>query len=292
MLVAPGKHVLFEHTRKHDSDAVDMVLAGYEGYLVADAHTVYDHLYAGGDVTEVNCWAHARRYFFRALASQPDDAKVALELIGALFKVERSLKTATPEKRIAIRTKHSAPVVEQFFSWADDMAPRTLEDTPLHDGVRYARNQREGLSRFLDDGRLPLHNNVSERELRRQAVGRKNWLFVGSDSGAEANAAFTSLLASCQMHDLEPWRYLRDLFCVLPDWPAHRMLELAPAYWRKALENPHAPNRQRKRDLLSKRSKDGTSPLRRHAMATVVWNARRRQYGLRTNTSVPDLLSQ
>ena len=95
----------------------------------------------------------------------------------------------------------------------------------------YARNQRKGLKRFLEDGRLPLHNSVSERELRRQAVGRKNWLFVGSDDGARANAAFTCLLASCRMHGIEPWSYLRDLLCLLPEWPAHRVLKLAPAHW-------------------------------------------------------------
>ncbi|MGF1469911.1 MAG: transposase [Sandaracinaceae bacterium] len=97
--------------------------------------------------------------------------------------------------------------------------------------MRYARNQREGLQRFLSDCRLPLDNNISERELRRQAVGRKNWLFVGSDDGAETNAVFTSLLASCRMHQVEPWAYLRDLLCLLPEWPKHRLLELAPAYW-------------------------------------------------------------
>ena len=231
VLVAPEKHVLFEYTAEHTADAVDTVLAGYEGFLVADAHVVYDHLYARGDVVEVNCWAHARRYFFKALESDPDRARVALGLIGKLFRVERAIATAPRKKREKIRKKHSAPVVERFFSWCEAEWPGLLEDTPLHDGVRYARNQREGLIRFLDDGRLPLHNNVSERELRRQAVGRKNWLFVGSEDGAQANAAFTSLLASCRMVGIEPWAYLRDLFCLLPDWPAHRALELAPAYW-------------------------------------------------------------
>jgi hypothetical protein len=231
VLVVPGKHVLFEYTRAHTNDAVDSVLAGYAGYLVADAHVVYDHLYERGDVTEVNCWAHCRRYFFRAMESDPERAKIALGLIGMLFKIERSLRTAPRKKRERIRKKHSAPVVERFYSWCDAEWPDLLEDTPLHAGVRYARNQRDGLQRFLSDGRLPLDNNISERELRRQAVGRKNWLFVGSDDGAETNAVFTSLLASCRMHKVEPWAYLRDLLCLLPEWPRHRLLELAPAYW-------------------------------------------------------------
>jgi len=232
--------VLFEYTRNHSNDAVDHVLAGYEGYLVADAHVVYDHLYERGDIVEVNCWAHARRYFFKALSTDPERARAALGMIGMLFRVERSIANSPRKKREKIRKKHSAPVVERFFAWCDDTWSDLLEDTPMHDGVRYARNQRKGLSRFLDDGRLPLDNNVSERELRRQAVGRKNWIFVGSDDGAKANSVFTSLLASCRMLGIEPWAYLRDLLCLLPDWPVHRVLELAPAYWTETLGRPDA----------------------------------------------------
>ena len=238
VLVAPGKHVLFEFTHSHNNDAVDDVLSGYHGYLVADAHVVYDHLYTTGDIVEVNCWAHCRRYFFSALTTDPERARVALGLIGMLFKIEKSIATAPRKKREGIRQKHSAPVVERFFSWCDAMWPELLEDTPTHDGVRYARNQREGLKRFLSDGRLPIHNNVSERELRRQAVGRKNWLFVGSDDGGKINALFTTLLASSQMHDVEPWAYLRDLLCLLPTWPPHRLLELAPVYWKTTVVTP------------------------------------------------------
>ena len=120
VLVAPGRHVLFEYTRDHSGDAVDSVLAGYEGYLVADAHVVYDPLYDGGHVVEVNCWAHALRYFFKALESESEHARTALDLIGALFKIERAIKTAPRKKREKIRKKHSAPVVERFFSWCDD----------------------------------------------------------------------------------------------------------------------------------------------------------------------------
>lgn len=231
VVVAPGKHVLFEYTTKHNNDAVDSVLAGYEGYLVADAHVVYDHLYQDGDVTEVNCWAHCRRYFFKAMDSDPERAMIAIRLIGSLFKIERSLKSAPRKKRERLRAKHSAPIVDRFFSWCDAAWPELYEDTPIYDGIRYARNQKIGLMRFLDDGRLPIDNNISERNLRRQAVGRKNWLFVGSDDGGRANAVFTSLLASCRMLDIEPWAYLRDLLCLLPRWSSHRLLELAPVNW-------------------------------------------------------------
>jgi len=94
--------------------------------------------------------------------------------------------------------------------------------------IGYAINQQKALERFLDDGRLPMTNNISERNLRKEAVGRKNWLFVGSEDGALANTTFISLIASCELHGIEPWRYLRDLFYLLPDWPKSRVLELAP----------------------------------------------------------------
>ncbi len=197
--VAPGRHVLFDYTRDHSSDAVDDMLAGYQGYLVADAHVVYDHLYAEGDVVEVNCWAHCRRYFFKALDSDPERAKVALGLIGALFRIERTIADSPRKKRERIREKRSGPIVDNFFSWCDAEAPHVLDDTPISDGIRYVGNQRVGLSRFLEDGRLPIHNNMSELNLRREAVGRKNWLFVGSDDGGAVNAIFTSLLASCRL---------------------------------------------------------------------------------------------
>jgi len=233
VLVAPARHVLFEFTRDHSSDAVDDVLAGYQGYLVADAHVVYDHLYQTGDVVEVNCWAHSRRYFFKALASDPERAKVALGFIGALFRIERTLADSPRKKKERIRDKRSRPIVDAFFSWCDAESPSVLDDTPISDGIRYARNQRVGLSRFLDDGRLPIHNNLSELALRREAVGRKNWLFVGSDDAGAVNALFTSLLASCRLCDVEPWSYLRDILCLLPRWSEHRLLDLAPFHWNK-----------------------------------------------------------
>ena len=112
---------------------------------------------------------------------------------------------------------------------------RVLDETPLAKGIRYALNQRAALERFLEDARLPAHNNGSENALRREAVGRKNWLFVGNDEAGEVNAAFVSLLASCQLHGIEPSSYLRDLFCLIPSWPQRRVLELAPASWRQTL---------------------------------------------------------
>ena len=152
-------------------------------------------------------------------------------MIGALFRIERTLADSPRKKKEGIREKRSRPIVDAFFSWCDAEVGAVLDDTPISDGIRYARNQKVGLSRFLDDGRLPIHNNMSERALRREAVGRKNWLFVGSDDGGAVNALFTSRLASCRLCGVEPWAYLRDIVGLLPRWPEHRLLELAPFFW-------------------------------------------------------------
>ena len=237
VLLAPELHVLFCYSRRHDGAAVDKLLDGYEGYLVADAHSVYDHLFKDGKVVEVGCFAHARRYFWKALGSEPDRAREALAMIGALFQIERTIEGVPRERREAIRNEQSRPIVERFFAWCDGLAGQVLEDTPLAKAIGYARNQRGALMRFLEDGRLPIHNNGSELQLRRQVVGRRNWIFCGSDDGAEVNTVFVSLLASCGLHQIEPWEYLRDIFCLLPSWPRSRALELAPAYWKKTLED-------------------------------------------------------
>jgi transposase len=240
VLVAPSLHVLFNFSRQHDSAAVDELLGDYAGYLVADAHSVYDHLFTSGKIVEVGCWAHARRYFFKALATEPQLAREALAMIGELFRIERDLAGTPHKAKKKLRRQRAGPIVERFLAWCDEKLGVVLDGTPIHAGVRYASNQADALRRYLDDGRLPLHNNGSELQLRRQAVGRKNWLFVGSDEGARNNAVFVSLLASCQMHGIEPWAYLRDLLCLLPTWPARRVLELAPAYWNQTLQDERA----------------------------------------------------
>lgn len=239
VVVAPERHVLFRYSEKHDGKAVDRMLAGYRGYLVADAHSVYDHLYQDGSVLEVACWSHCRRYFFKALGSEPERAREALAYIRGLFDVERTISDASCKKREAVRAERSRALVDGFFTWCEAQASHVLDDTPIAKAVHYALNHRAAFCRFLEDGRLPLHNNASELALRRQAIGRKNWLFLGSDQGAEANTTFVSLLASCQLHRIEPWSYLRDLFCLLPGWKRSRVLELAPRLWQETLKQEH-----------------------------------------------------
>jgi transposase len=243
VLIAPALHVLFFSSPKHDSQRGDQLLAGYQGLLVADAHSVYDHLFVDGKVVEAGCRSHLRRYWFKTLGSEPAKGREALAMIGALFAIERAIVDATPAQRFVVRREKSRPIVTQFFAWCAALQPGALDETPLAKAIGYGLNHQPAFERFLDDGRLPIHNNWSELQLRRQVIGRRNWLFVGSDDGAEVNTVFVSRLASCGLHQLEPWTYLRDLFCLLPGWSKSRVLDLAPAYWKKTLENEDAQQR-------------------------------------------------
>lgn len=231
VVIAPERHILVAYSRDHKKGAVDALFVGFSGKLVADAHTVYDHLYLGHGIIEVGCWAHVRRYLHKTLSSQPEVALVGLALVNELFGLERRFKGDTAEVRKRHRQALSKPLVDRYFAWCRNELPAALENTPLYAALRYSLNQETALGRFLEDGRLPLHNNASERALRGEAVGRKNWLFLGSDDGGEANARLTTLLASCELHGLDPRAYLRDLFCLLPVWPRSRLLELAPVNW-------------------------------------------------------------
>lgn len=235
VVVAPQRHVLFRYSPKHNGQAVDKLLEGYKGILVADAHSVYDHLFETGDIVEAGCWAHVRRYAFRALESDSSRARHALSLIQALFQLERAYATSPPEEKLRRRQKEAKPIVEAFFSWCDVESLKVLDEAPISKAIGYARNQREALCRFLQDGRLPIHNNWSENALRREALGRRNWLFVGNDEGGEVNANLVTLLASCQMHSLEPLGYVRDLLCLLPRWSIRNVLELAPVNWTRTV---------------------------------------------------------
>jgi transposase len=238
VLVAPPKPVFFEFSEAHNGAAVDRLLPDYRGIVVADAHAVYDHLYGPQKATEAGCWSHTRKYFLDALSIDPVLVREPFQYIQTLFRIERRIDRAPPAARARVRREQSGPLVEQFFTWCVTHQAHALGESPLHRAIGYALHQRAALTRFVDDERLPMHNNISERMLRREAVGRKNWIFVGSADGARANTTFVSLLASCALHQIEPWAYLRDLFCLLPRWPVHRVLELAPAYWQTTVADP------------------------------------------------------
>lgn len=251
--IADRDHVFFDYQPRETSKAVAEMFRGFTGYVQADAKSVFDILFRPPDKrpkpddddlppdnskkSEVGCWAHARRKFWETAAMKCAVSREALMRIGRIFEHDQKWKGLPPEKVKAHRNQFIRPEVESFFTWARVENEKVKHARgALRSAFGYVIRHSEALQRFLEDGRLKLDNNHSERELRRIAVGRKAWLFAGSDDHAEATGHLFSLIASARLHDLDPELYLRDLFRVLAQWPRDRYLELAPRYWAQTRE--------------------------------------------------------
>jgi transposase len=236
-LVADCDHVLFTYTEKHTQDAVAKMFDGFRGYLQCDASSVYDILDRGPPVDAdrgvvlVGCWAHLRRYFFEAAICKYAVGVEGLTRIRAIYAADNALAKLPPVDRKRVREANVVPLVDAFFEWVRRVAPMTLGRNLATKAFGYAANQEQELRRVFLDGRIPLDNTRSERAIRKVVVGRKNWLFYGSDLHAEAAAAFFSVIASCRLHGLDAWKYLDEVLRVLPYWPKDRHLELAPKHW-------------------------------------------------------------
>ncbi|MDH5490885.1 MAG: IS66 family transposase [Myxococcales bacterium] len=240
--IADRDHVLFDYLERETSAAIDQLFKGYRGYVQADAKSVFDILYRPGPTDpddepprkEVGCWAHARRKFWEATVGERSElAREALYRIRRIYQIDEAWSDQTSASRTRLRCEHLRPHVEDFLDWCEQHYEQIKVRGWLSAAFGYAHRQREALSRFLDDGRLPLDNNRSERALRNIAIGRKNWLFAGSDEHAEALVHIMSLEASARLHQLDAAGYLRDLIRVLPHWPRDRFLELCPRDWPK-----------------------------------------------------------
>jgi len=238
VVLADRSHVFFEFQPKHTSEAVCAMFRNFGGYLQADAHTIYDALYRGEAVadgaaapTEVACWSHCRRYFWEAAMAKQPIGREALLHLRILFEQDTKWTALPPAKRYAMRNAVLGPLIDDFFRWVHAQAKLHPERGPVASALGYAINQEQALRCFLDDGRLAMTNNASERALRTIAIGRKNWLFFGSGDHAAAAANLFSLVASCKLHGLDPELYLRDVIRVVPHWPTDRFLELSPLHW-------------------------------------------------------------
>jgi len=241
VVLADNDHVFFEFQPKHTSAAVCEMFRGFKGYIQADAHAIYDAIFRGEARAapddpapqEVGCWSHARRKAWEAaVVGKEPAAREALLRIGKLFELEDQWKPLAPAQRHARRQLVSRPLVDDFFAWVKQQHARVNGTRGLlATAFGYAVRQEAALRRFLDDGRLPMTNNHSERALRGIASGRRAWLFFGSDDHATAAANLFSLIASCELHGLDAETYLAEIIHVVPFWPRDRYLELAPKYW-------------------------------------------------------------
>lgn len=183
-------------------------------------------------IIEVACWAHVRRKFFdiHAATSSPIAAE-ALRRIGALYGVEDEARGHPPEVRERLRRVHAAPRLADLEAWLETSRPRLSGKSELAQALRYALARWDALTRYLGDGRLEIDNNAAERALRGVVLGRKNYLFAGSDAGGERAALIYSLIATAKLNDLDPEAYLRDVLARIADHPIKQIGELLPWNW-------------------------------------------------------------
>jgi transposase len=208
-------------------------LNDYKGYVHADAYSGYDQLFRKEGIVEVGCWAHARRKFDEAASSRPKEATDILARIARLYhEVETPCTDMKPEERRIFRQEHAAPLLAGIFGRLDEMRRQTIPSEPLRRAIDYALNQRRALCRYLEDGRLRPDNNLAENAMRPIAVGRKNWLFVGSERGGRAAALFMGLVQSCKRCEVNPWEYFDDMLRRIMSQSTSRLRELLPDQWK------------------------------------------------------------
>jgi transposase len=239
---ADHPYTVFDYTPTRSREGPAQFLNNFTGspehprYLQCDAYPGYDRLFAGDrHLLEVGCWAHARRKFHDAKDSDPVRAHQAMLKIGELYAVERDAKDngISGADLRALRQEKARPLLDGLYTWLIDAKQAVLPKSPVGKAVDYALSNWTALNRYTDHGFLAIDNNAAERAVRAIAVGRKNWLFFGSDQGGHAAAIHFSLIASAQRHGLDPFAYLRDLLIHLPTWPQRAIHDLLPDRWKQ-----------------------------------------------------------
>src|SRR6202166_1986842 len=250
---------MFYYSRDRKGEHPRLHLAGYSGLFQADAYGGYNKLYEPdrkpGPILEAACWVHARRPFF-IMADLTESARrkaqgktpapispLALEAvrrIDALFEIERSINGQSAEQRRAVRRELSAPLVADLESWMREQRAKLSRGNEVAKAMEYMLKRWTAFTRFLDDGRICLSNNAAERALRGIALGRKSWLFAGSDRGGQRAAAMYSIIVTAKMNNVDPQAWLADVLTRIAEHPAHRLDELLPWNWQLLRESAKA----------------------------------------------------
>jgi transposase len=239
---------LYYASRDRRQEHPDRHLDGFAGILQADAYAGYNGLYdparSQGAITPALCWAHARRKFFeladiaanaRRGKAAPAISPIALEAvkrIDALFDIERTINGASADERLRVRQEQSAPLLAELEAWLRQQRARLSRSASVIKPIDYLLKRWDGFTRFLQDGRICLSNNAAERALRGFALGRKSWLFAGSERGADRAAAVTTLIMTAKLNDIDPLAWLADVLARIAEIPQSRLPELLPWQWK------------------------------------------------------------
>ncbi len=225
-------YTVYDYTPNRQRAGPAKWLEDYEGYLQADAYGGYDGVFHTQNVTEVACWAHARRKFYDAQDSDEERSTQMLALIAELYTVEREAKNADEATRLGLRQSRSVPVLERIKTWLGREQEVVLPRSPMATAITYAQNQWQALTTYATQGFLNIDNNASERALKRVALGRKNWLFAGNDAAAENHARLWSLIATCERHGVDPQRYLTSVLAKIGTTPREEINQFLPDVWK------------------------------------------------------------
>jgi hypothetical protein len=235
---------VFDFTIDRRRDGPQKFLQGYAGYLQADAFSGYDGLYLPESETgtarimEVACNAHARRKFYEARHSNAAAAHEALAYYSQLYEIERQAKELPEELRWQMRQDLATPILEKMHTWLEKLEKDLLPKDPFREAVNYALNQWQALCCYTSAGFLAIDNNWAEREMKRIAIGRKNWLFFGSAEGGKTAAVLYTFTSTCHRLSINSWAYLCDVLTRLPTTPSEQLPDLLPDRWQAAQEKP------------------------------------------------------
>ncbi len=228
--------ILYDYTATRERAGPEAFLQGYRGHLQADAYGGYDAFFKdpARGLIEVGCWAHARRYFHKALESDQGRMGPALLLIAQLYQVEQQARGLATEERLRLRHTASTAILDKLHDYLGEIEAEVLPKSPAGRAVRYTLKNWTALTRYCQDGDLAIDNNATERTIRGVAVGRHNWMFFGSDEGGRRVAVLRSFVASCQRVGVDPFAWLKDILRRIPDHPITRISELLPHNWAAA----------------------------------------------------------
>jgi hypothetical protein len=222
--------VLFDYRKTRGREGPDEMLKEFTGYLQTDGYNAYDHFENRIQITLLACMAHARRKFEHALENNPTLAGHALKMFQALYDIERDIREKNPEPDAVLTTrqKKSKPVLDQLEAWMREQIIVVPPKSAIGVALAYTLRLWPRLIRYIDDGRFHIDNNLIENSIRPVALGRKNYLFAGSHEAAKQAAVIYSILATCKLHDVEPYAYLSKILSIIPDFPANQLHTLLP----------------------------------------------------------------
>ncbi len=232
-----GRAVIYDFCLSRAGEHARRMLQDYAGVLVTDDYSGYKALYATGKVTEAGCWAHARRKFFEAhKLNKSQIAQEALVRIAQLYVIEQEVQTLGMAQRLAVRQERSGPLLEAFKVWLLEQRVLLVKADVTAKAMDYTLRRWAALTVHVDDARIPVDNNAVENAIRPIALGRKNWLFVGSQQAGERAATLMSLIESAKLNGHDAWAYLKDILTKLPTWPNSRLQELLPHRWTPGID--------------------------------------------------------